>query len=628
MAVGPTDYMSNLTNKIEADNRNIDQVLNQKYVLDYFQREYNWERKHVEQLVTDLATAFRKEYRKGHNRKQGRKYNNYYLGPFVISEGEDGNSIIDGQQRLTTITLFLIYLNHLQKDLNCDEKIEPMIFSEIRGEKSFNIQAEERRNCLEELFKNGKFSWAQNDNESTINMAERYDDIDQAFPDELRDEGILPFFLDWLRFNVVLVEIKAYSSENAYTIFETMNDRGLNLTPTEMLKAYALSNFTDDQRRRKADQEWKRRMQELHDRRDNKEEDQHFFQAWLRSQYAETIRSGTVGSGNEDFEKIGTRFHSWVRDNLEKLRLSSNSSESFEGFINDSLGFYLRAYTSVLGAQDDLTSGLEHVYYIKRWGIAESLAYPLLLAPLRMEDEQETIQKKMNLVARYIETFAVRRSVNYRRFSASSIRYTMNSLVKEIRGVDLDRLTEILQDKLSSMDERLDGLDEFGLHGQNKKFVKFFLARITAFVEQQAGMKTSFSKYHDRGLPSEKPFEIEHIWADNFAEFRHEFEQEKDFDDYRNAIGGLLLLPHGTNQALGGKSYSDKLPHYLKENLLAQSLHSSTYSSNPNFLKRVRDELSLPFEAYEKFGKDELDERQELYKAIAKCVWADDLAMA
>ena len=46
------------------------------------------------------------------------------------------------------------------------------------------------------------------------------------FPDELRGEA-LPFFVDWLMENVHLVEITAYSDDDAYTIFETMNDRGL-----------------------------------------------------------------------------------------------------------------------------------------------------------------------------------------------------------------------------------------------------------------------------------------------------------------------------------------------------------------------------------------------------------------
>jgi uncharacterized protein with ParB-like and HNH nuclease domain len=47
----------------------------------------------------------------------------------------------------------------------------------------------------------------------------------------------------------VLVGITAYSDENAYTIFETMNDRGLNLTSTEMLKSYVLSKITDKNKR-------------------------------------------------------------------------------------------------------------------------------------------------------------------------------------------------------------------------------------------------------------------------------------------------------------------------------------------------------------------------------------------
>ena len=49
-------------------------------------------------------------------------------------------------------------------------------------------------------------------------------------------EHALPYFIDWLIENVHLVEITAFSDEDAYTIFETMNDRGFSLTPTEMLK--------------------------------------------------------------------------------------------------------------------------------------------------------------------------------------------------------------------------------------------------------------------------------------------------------------------------------------------------------------------------------------------------------
>lgn len=376
--------MSKLTNKIEAHDRTIFEVLNEKkYTVDFFQREFNWETKHIEQLVTDLTSAFLNEYTTGDTRPAGADYNNYYLGPFVVSEKEGQRSIIDGQQRLTSITLFLIYLNNLQKNLGGTEKIEEMIFSELRGKKSFNIQVDERIPCLDQLFTTGEYALKEGDDQSTKNMAARYSDIAQSFPDEIKN-GVLPHFLDWLRHNVILVEIIAYSDDNAYTIFETMNDRGLNLTPTEMLKGFILSRFKDTAKRQKANELWKTSVQKLHEK--EKDEDQKFFQAWLRAQYADTIRPGKAGSKNEDFEKIGTRFHSWVRENLNKMNLESTSSSDFESFIDNDFKFFHRAYLAILKGEVSLSPELQYVYYINKWGIASSLSYPLLLAPLTTAD--------------------------------------------------------------------------------------------------------------------------------------------------------------------------------------------------------------------------------------------------
>jgi uncharacterized protein with ParB-like and HNH nuclease domain len=301
--------MRNDDHKIDADDRTVFDVLNQrKYTVDYFQREYSWEQKHVEQLVTDLTSTFLDVYTEGDLRTAVEHYNNYYLGPFVVSSKDGTKSIIDGQQRLTSLTLFLIFLNNLQKELGGKEAIEPLIFSEKFGQKSFNIQVEERRACLEKLFIEDYYEVQPDDDESTVNMASRYAEIGDAFPEEIKGKAF-PYFLDWLKYNVILVEITAYSDDNAYTIFESMNDRGLNLTSTEMLKGYILSRFKEPKDREKTNRYWRESIQNLH--RHGKEEDQKFFQAWLRSQYADTIRQGRAGSSNEDFEKIGTRFHSW-----------------------------------------------------------------------------------------------------------------------------------------------------------------------------------------------------------------------------------------------------------------------------------------------------------------------------
>ena len=133
--------MSKIDNKIEAHDRTLSWVLEKKkYTVDYFQREYSWGQKHIEQLVSDLTTSFLNEYTDGDSRTDGANYNNYYLGPFVISEKKGIRSIIDGQQRLTSLTLLLIYINNLQKEIGLNEDIKDMIFSESRGIKSFNIQ--------------------------------------------------------------------------------------------------------------------------------------------------------------------------------------------------------------------------------------------------------------------------------------------------------------------------------------------------------------------------------------------------------------------------------------------------------------------------------------------------------
>ncbi len=610
--------MSKLTNKIDANDRKIAEVLeNKKYTVDYFQREYNWQKKHIEQLVNDLTSAFLNEYTPGDRREDGENYNNYYLGPFVVSDKSGQRSIIDGQQRLTSITLLLIYLNNLQNSLGVAEKIEPLIFSEHRGSRSFNIQVPERETCFESLFRTGGYIAKDDDSPSTVNMTERYNDIAEVFPEEIgKDAKVLPFFIDWLKYNVVLVEIVAHSDENAYTIFETMNDRGLNLTPTEMLKGFILSRFSDPARRIKANDLWNESIAAL--KAYDPSEDQTFFQAWLRASYADTIRPGKAGSQNEDFEKIGTRFHSWVRDNLKKIKLDSEQPEDFEKFFTVDFRFYHRAYLRILEGQHRLDLPIQHVFFVARWGIANSQSYPLMLAPLVPSDTPDIVDAKIDLVARYIETFVVRRSINFRKFSASSIRYTMYSLVKEIRGKDLPALKALLNAKVEAMEDKWSGFENFLLHGQNRRFVKFLLSRISAYVDQGAGIPTTFETYHDS--PGGRPFEIEHIWANDMAQHADEFDDKSDFSDWRNSIGALILLPNGTNQSYKDKPYDQKLPHYQKANLLAQSLCDLTYQNNPNFTNWAASN-SLKFKSHNAFKCDDILARQALYQSICERIW-------
>src|SRR5262249_21127280 len=149
--------------------------------------------------------------------------------------------------RPTTLTLFLIYLHNLQRDRAEKVSVDEMIFSERFGRRSFNLDVSDRTACMETLFTGAPFDGADQI-PSVQNVVARYADFDESFSDELRSNA-LPFFIDWLIENVHLVEITAFSDDDAYTIFETMNDGGLSLTPTDMLKGYLLANITDEKRR-------------------------------------------------------------------------------------------------------------------------------------------------------------------------------------------------------------------------------------------------------------------------------------------------------------------------------------------------------------------------------------------
>ena len=174
----------------------------------------------------------------------------------------------------------------LSRDRNDVTPLGELIFSEKYAKKSFNLDVEERTPCMEALFNRQPYD-AVDRPESVRNIVGRYRDIEEHFPEGLT-EAALPYFVDWLIENVHLVEITAYSDEDAYTIFETMNDRGLSLTPTDMLKGYLLANITDDAKKLAASNTWKSRVGALV--LFGKDEEADAVKTWLRSRYAESIR--------------------------------------------------------------------------------------------------------------------------------------------------------------------------------------------------------------------------------------------------------------------------------------------------------------------------------------------------
>jgi hypothetical protein len=589
-----------------------------KYSIDYYQREYKWQEKQIRELLEDLSSKFLEDYQLEHSREQVQKYGHYFLGSIIVSNKDKANYIVDGQQRLTSLTLLLIYLRNLQRERAEQVNIDELIFSEKYGKKSFNLHVEERTPSMEALFEQQPFDPTDKP-ESVQTIIARYRDIEAIFPEELREEA-LPYFIDWLIENVHLVEITAFSDDDAYLIFETMNDRGLSLTPTDMLKGYLLANIDDTDKKNAANSLWKGRILELNER--GKEVEPDSFKAWLRSQYATKIRERKRGAKAEDFDRIGTEYHRWLRDVSDSNALGLRHSNDFFHFIDRNFNFYSRQYLRLMDASTELKPSLEHVLYNADHGF--TLQYMILLAPLHVDDPEEVVVRKLRLVAMFLDILIARRLWNFRSITYSTMQYAMFLVMRDIRGLEVEPLAQRLHEELRRMGENFSGATRFALHQQNRRAMHRILARLTDYVEQQSGMPSRYLEYlSDSGRHR---YEVEHIWAYKPERHTDEFANAYEFNEHRNRVGGLLLLPKSFNASYGALPYSEKLPHYNTQNLLARSLHPQCYEHNPGFLRFVSESV-LPFRPHEEFKKKDLDERGDLYRQIAERVWNPDLLL-
>ena len=601
--------------KIEGHEKSLKELLqNTKYSIHYYQREYAWQRKQVQELVDDLTDEFLTYYDPSHERSDVTNYGVYFMGSVVLAGRE--NAIIDGQQRLSSLTLLLIYVR--RRLLGIDKPsnvINQMIYSESYGKSSFNISVEEREDCLRALFEGTDFDTSDS-GESVVNLYSRYRDIVDLFPGKI-DDHAMPYFADWLAEKVYFIEIPTETEQDAYKVFVTMNDRGLSLTSAEMLKGYLLSEVSDDKLREKLNDTWKEKVFALKELGSGEEED--CIKAWLRAKYAETIRENKKGANPEDFDLIGGSFHTWVRDNHARIGL--NSSDNFAEFIKEFF-YFADLYMRIKGYEGTLEPEQPFLYY--NAALNFTLQPQLCFASVKYGEKRETATRKLKLVSRFIDLYIYTRVVNYKSLDYSTIKYAMFQLTKRIRNLNLSDLSTQLCKELTDLGIRIDsGWQDFRLNQYTKKYTKHMLARITDYVERGCGLPGHYLDYVAQR--SKRPFEVEHIITDHYEWYQDEYASREEFASFRNSPGNLLLLDKSTNASLNDSRYADKMDTYgsQKGNVLSAALTPGHYNHNPQF-KRFIDKSGFDFEPYETFGRDQISERTELLGTIVKRLWTPD----
>lgn len=457
--------MSHIANNIVAQHKTLYQVFTgNRYKIDVFQRDYRWKRDQIDALISDLTSSFLSCYKKCDTLEDVDNYDCYYMGPIVLCQDEGNMSVVDGQQRLTSFTLLFTYLQHKQHELGVDEaddyiNMDDYIFVRRGGKRTFVMDVPKRKAVMQMLY-DGEIHGidmsfpedSEDDRESNINLVSGYDDILHLFPQDVQGRDILPLFIEWLLYKVVLVEIKAFDKDNAYTIFETMNDRGLSLNPTEILKAHILAKITDEDKREEMNVFWKKRVSEIKYVGGN-DGDMAFFRAWFRSKYAETFKKAQSGDEMEDFEMIGSRFQTWFKNNQKKLHL--NKSEDYYYFVKGDFEFFSTQYMEILRLNqggDDIKS--DEFYITACYPMADSLMMPLMMAPIVSTDSSDVIYDKMKMVNKYIDLYINRRSFLGKSVNQATIRKRIFELVKLIRNNKLSELAENLYNDIRKSSEK------------------------------------------------------------------------------------------------------------------------------------------------------------------------------
>ena len=581
------------------------------YSIEYYQREYSWGKSNIEELIQDLYRSFSFDFDESHSRTDVANYRPYFLGPVVTFLKDGVRFLVDGQQRMTSLSLLMMHISTLLEPGDSQDQLRKLVYSTKYGQTKFTIDVPEREAVMSAIRTGQDIDVSGLDQSSKV-LWERYLDVAEIFPNEL-SETALPYFVDWLIDKVVLVEIGTTDKNMALEIFESMNDRGLRLSSMDMLKSYILSKIGNADDVEKANQLWRTHVQDLKEMVKNG--DTEFMKTFLRAKYAETVRDTKKSAGAKDFEEIATVFHKWLRDKAESFGLVRGSD--FIRFVERDIAYFANRYKQLNDASQDLTKGLEYVFYNAHNDF--TLQHMVIIAAIDVDDDTETFKRKANLVAAFIDVMIARRMAEYKNFGYSPMYRPMFSLAKEIRNKPFDEIKRILQEKLAEQSESLESLHNIRLTKTNKPDIYYFLARFTSWLENE-----NSSKYFVRR--TQDPFEVEHIWANKYERHTSEFQNEFEFDEHRNKLGDLLLLPKSFNASYGALPFDEKVDLYFGQNLLAQTLSSKAYSNNPNFMAKMKDH-DLAFRAYQagEFTKAAIVERQKLYVDIAKCIWPSDL---
>lgn len=596
-----------------------DCLKDKKYYIDFYQREYVWSKETVEILLNDIMYSFNLSYEENKNKNLSgetiNKFNWYYLNVFITNEIGEKIFIVDGQQRLSTLTLIAVYLYHNTSNDDFKENLQKCFFSrDIFSGKNFNIDHEKRQKAMNAILNKEDIKEYSNKTEETI--VERYKDIEKYFEKQNFDDNKINFFTAYFLKRLILVELQI-NKDDTPMVFEVINDRGEALKPFEILKGKLIGALPKSETE-KYDDIWQNAMGLLPNMEDK------FF--------TDFIKSKCVFKRNSEQEKlINNEYHRYlfsnkdIADKLGDLKLIQN----IKYFLENSLKYYSKLYSKIR-KNDNI-----FLKYNNEINQLDGL-YQNMLSACEINDKFE--DQKIEILAKEIDRLYVLLQLNqiYDSNDFQEISYSLN---EKLKGENIDNYRNIFDDiikeriKESKNKEAVATVLDYETFSKNSyanlksRVLKYLLARVEEYVCQKINKTPQNSVYDistkNRGIDS---YHIEHIFSRNETNKSY-FDSEEEFEEKRNLIGGLLLLKGRSNISSGNEEYSDKLKTYSHGLFWGQTLCVDFYHANPDFNdfnKNLEKETGVKFENIAEFNEEALVKRTKLLFELVKIIWEVD----
>jgi uncharacterized protein with ParB-like and HNH nuclease domain len=592
---------NSIQTRIDSNDLNLADIFKDFYSVPDFQREYVWKGTHVEKLLQDIYDEFYDE------KKEIPQGGEYFIGSIVTYKDEDGvYQLIDGQQRLTTIYLFLCVIRDLLLELDTEppQTIKGQIFSVSAHPKTGDdisrfrlvLQYEDSQNILEKIAgKPGSVNDIESRTASVENIIDAYKTIREFLQANFDgDTGKIKEFAAALTLRVKLIRIVTPNLSSALKLFETINDRGVGLNSMDLLKNLLFMRTTSEEYSK-----LKVRWKELIDTLDSKckEKPLRFLRYYILSTHE---LPSTKREIRED------EIYQWFSENQEKTGIQKEPIEFVEGLIK-----YAKAYASFVSGKDANDHEIRYLKNIAQLSNQARQHFILLLAGQNLEEAlfRKLSRKIENLFFCYLITREPTK--NFERIFAKWSR----ELRQVNNEIELDAfITKYFDEEMSKRAKDFDfALQELTTNRIQQYRIRYILARMNQFIDEQAYSKEiSLEQYY-------KVVEIEHILSQNpMPNVRSAFDKFEEYDGWKIRLGNLTLLEKSINSSVSNSSYEEKKSGYKGSNfLLTKSLvEKINVGVNTKINQATKDLLQ-----FDKWNSESIGKRQEMMVKLAHKVW-------